>query len=112
MARPLRKLAEMRSVIVRRRHRTWMLSMCLASLGWGAWWIAILLLRFAPEHAPALRTTALVGGAFALPGLLVAVWTIRAKAAWILITLVPLLANLSLLALPVLIKTLRVIRDS
>jgi len=96
---------------VRRRHRTWMLSMILASLGWGVWWIEVFLTRFAPEHAPSLHTTALVGGAFALPGLLVAVWTIRAKAAWILITLVPLCANLSLLALPVLIKTLRVIRE-
>lgn len=112
MARPLRKLADMRTVVVRRRHRTWMLSMCLASLGWGVWWLEVFLARFAPEHAPSLRTTALVGGAFALPGLLVAIWTIRAKAAWILITLVPLLANLSLLALPLLIKTLRVIRES
>jgi hypothetical protein len=86
--------------------------MVLASLGWGVWWIEVCLARFAPEYAPSLRTTALVGGAFALPGLLVAIWTIRAKAAWILITLVPLLANLSLIALPLLIKTLRVIREN
>lgn len=112
MARPLRRLADMRTVVVRRRHRTWMLSMVLASLGWGVWWIEVFLARVAPEYAPSLRTTALVGGAFALPGLVVAIWTIRAKAAWILITLVPLLANLSLIALPVLIKTLRVIREN
>jgi hypothetical protein len=112
MARPLRRLAQMRTTVVRRRHRTWMLSMVLASLGWGVWWIEVFLARVAPEHAPSLRATALAGGAFALPGLLVAVWTLRAKAAWILITLVPLCANLSLIALPILIKTLRVIRES
>jgi hypothetical protein len=112
MARPLRRIGEMRTVVVRRRHRTWMLSMCLASLGWGVWWIEVFLARVAPEHAPSLRTTALIGGAFALPGLLVAIWTLRAKAAWILITLVPLLANLSLIVLPILIRTLRVIRES
>ena len=102
----------MRTVVVRRRHRTWMLSMSLASLGWGVWWIEVFLARFAPDYAPSLRTTALLGGACALPGLLVAIWTLRAKAAWILITLVPLLANLSLIVLPIMIRTLRVIRES
>ena len=110
MVRPVRKLWKMRTV-VRRRHRSWMLSMTLASFGWGAWWVAVILTRFAPEVAPGLRTTCIISSAFAAAGFLAALWTIRARLVWILMTLVPLLANGSLLLVPIAIKAVRVIRD-
>lgn len=97
--------------IVRRRHRTWMLSMTLASLGWAAWWSFAFLKHFAPEHAPSSHTVQWIGVGFAAPGFLVALWTIRARLAWIVVTLVPLLANASLLSMPLVMKTLRIIRE-
>ena len=84
--------------------------MIAASLGWGVWWIEVVLTRFRPESAPSLGVVSWVAGAFALVGFLAALWTIRAKAAWILITLVPLLANTSLLAMPWITKKLHWMR--
>lgn len=107
MARPLRSLTQVRTVVVRRRHRTWMLSMICATLGWGVWWMALALRRWAPDWAPSLDAAGWLAGAIAVFGLLVAIWTIRAKAAWLLITLVPLFANASLLAMPMLVESLR-----
>jgi hypothetical protein len=111
VARPLRKLWKVRTV-VRRRHRTWMLSMCLASLAWGSWWITVFLMRYAPGAAPRLTTTEWFAGTFAAFGLLVALFTIRARRTWLLFTLVPLLANASLFLVPWLIETLRATRSA
>jgi hypothetical protein len=86
--------------VVRRRHRTWMFSMCMASLGWGAWWLTLVLLRFAPAGAPDVRVTEWFVGACAVVGFLAAVWSFRAKLAWILIMSIALFANASLLAMP------------
>lgn len=110
MARPLRSISKVRTVVVRRRHRTWMLSMALASLGWGVWWCEFALRHFVPESAPSLAVAAWFASAFALLGLLVAIWTIRAKAAWLMITMVPMLANASLLALPWLLSSIERVR--
>jgi hypothetical protein len=41
MARPLRKLYPV-SLMVRRRHRTWMFAMTLATFGAGVWGVALL----------------------------------------------------------------------
>jgi hypothetical protein len=84
-----------------------MLSMICATLGWGVWWMALALRRWAPDWAPSLDAAGWLAGAIAVFGLLVAIWTIRAKAAWLLITLVPLFANASLLAMPMLVESLR-----
>lgn len=84
--------------------------MAFATLGWGAWWCFAFLTHFFPDHAPRSTTVQWIGVGFAVPGFLVALWTIRARLAWILVTLFPLLANASLLAMPVVMKTLRVIR--
>ena len=108
MARPVRKLWKMRTT-VRRRHRTWMFSMCMASLGWAIWWTSLLLLRFAPAHAPDFRVTAWAAGGFAALGFLAALWSFRAKLAWILFMLVPIFANGSLLAMPWVLKSLRLV---
>jgi hypothetical protein len=106
MARPLRAAWKVRTV-VRRRHRTWMVSMCFASLGWGSWWISVFLMRYFPSVAPAIATTGWFAGTFAAFGLLVAVFTVRARSSWLLFTLVPIFANASLLLVPWLVETLR-----
>lgn len=85
--------------------------MTFASLGWAAWWCLLFLKHFLPDHAPSTDTVQWIGVGFALPGFLVALWTIRAKLAWIVVTLVPLCANASLLSMPLVTKTLRVIRE-
>lgn len=92
---------------VRRRHRTWMFSMCMASLGWGLWWATLILLRFAPGAAPNVLVTEWLVGACAVVGLAAAVWSFRAKLAWILIMSVALFANASLLAMPWIVDLLR-----
>lgn len=106
MARPLRKLYSV-SGIVRRRHRTWMLSMTLATLGAAVWGAALVWLRVAPRSAPSLLTTYLAASAFTVPGCLLAFLTLRARTAWILFTLVPLAANGMMLVLPYLELKLR-----
>lgn len=85
--------------------------MTLASLGWGVWWLYAFLVYFVPECAPSSRAVQWFGVAFALPGFLIALWTIRARLSWIVVTLVPLCANGSLLAMPIVMKALRVIRE-
>jgi len=78
--------------------------MICASLGWGCWWLHFTMLRFAPEalhsRAPAAALAACFGGA----GLLLAIWTLRARRSWLLFVGVALLANASLLALPWIIE--------
>ena len=108
MARPVRKLWRMRTH-VRRRHRTWMFAMVMATAGWMSWWISLALVHFAPSLAPGLRATAWVAGAFAAVGFLAAVWSFRARTAWLLILCVPLFANGSLLLVPWALRTLRVV---
>jgi len=109
MARPVRRLWRMRTT-VRRRHRTWMFSMSMASLGWALWWITLILLRFAPAAAPDVRITEWLVGACALVGFLAAVWSFRAKLAWILIMSIALFANASLFAMPWIVDLMRLDR--
>ena len=87
-----------------------MLSMSLATLGWGAWWTKLFLMRFAPSIAPSLATTNAVACVFAGAGFLVALWAVRAKLAWLLVTAVPLFANGSLLCMPMVVEVARAIR--
>ncbi len=99
MARPLRKLYSVPG-ITRRRHRTWMLSMALATMGALVWGAVIFWKQIAPESSPTLLTTYLLASAFTVPGALLAVLTLRARTAWILFTLFPLSANGMMLVLP------------
>lgn len=85
---------------VRRRHRTWMMAMTMATLGWSSWWVAAALLRWCPAAAPAPLVTQVFTGTFAVAGLALTFFTLRAHRAWILISCVPLMANASLLLLP------------
>lgn len=80
-----------------------MLSMTLASLGWGVWWFALVLRELAPRFAPSLATIFGVSCSFAALGFLCGLVTLRARLAWALITCVPLFANASLLVLPLVV---------
>jgi hypothetical protein len=106
MARPLRRLYPMAS-IVRRRHRTWMLSMTLATLGAAVWGALIVWKQLAPESSPSLATGLLLSAAFTVPGTILAVLTLRARFAWLLFAFVPLVANGMMIVLPWLVLTLR-----
>ncbi len=76
--------------------------MTMASLGWGCWWAALFLAKFA-DVTPNARTVAIVAALFAAPGILAALVTMRAQKAWLYFAAVPLLANGGLLLLPLLI---------
>ena len=77
-----------------------MLSMTLASLGWGTWWVMLFLRKLAPNLTPGLAVPSTISTVFAVLGLGVAVWTFRARRSWMLFVMVPLLANVSLLCMP------------
>jgi len=74
--------------------------MVLATLGWGTWWCVLLLHQLAPELQLSLSVPAAISIAAAVPGLLVALLTLRARRTWVLFALVPLFANGSLLFVP------------
>lgn len=86
--------------------------MCLATVGWGSFWCAAVWMRFAPETAPSFAAVCWFSSVFAAFGLAAALFTIRAKLAWLLVTAVPLFANTSLLLVPLVARTLRVTRTS
>jgi hypothetical protein len=86
-----------------------MLSMSLASLGWAILWTDLFLVRFAPGWAPPLPVAAWSASGFALLGFVAAVWGFRARLAWLLVLLVPLVANGSLLVAPWALSSLRVV---
>ncbi len=99
MARPLRNQWRIRA-LVRRRHRTWMASMILASCGWGIWWLALIAVQIWPKWSPSTDVLWWGSCCFALPGLGLALFSFRAHRIWLLLVTVPVLANLSLLTLP------------
>lgn len=78
--------------------------MVCATLGWGAWWVAAALLRFAPDYAPTFMAVSIASAVFAVPGLLLAVFSFRGRQSWMMLAFVPLFANGSLLALPTLLR--------
>jgi hypothetical protein len=99
MARPARKLWVTRTY-ARRRHRLWMHSMVLATLGWGTWWVVFFLRRLAPGLVPPLGVVGTISLLFAIPGLIIALLTFRARTSWLIFAHVPLFANASLLVMP------------
>jgi hypothetical protein len=84
---------------LRRRHRSWMMSMTLASLGWGTWWCLLFVHRLTGAR-PNLLVPSVISSTFALLGLLFVAWSFRAHRAWVMLLAVPFLANLSLLFVP------------
>ncbi len=82
---------------VRRRHRTWIASMTLATAGWFVLWTTFFLRRFAPSIAPDWIVAWWIALLFALPGLGLAIFTVRARLIWVLLAAVPIFANASLI---------------
>jgi hypothetical protein len=85
-----------------------MVSMTFASLGWGTWWVTAAFLHFKPRWAPSIGLTDVLMLTFATFGFLAAVLTIRARMSWMAVTLVPMLANLSVILIPFTLNTWRV----
>ena len=83
---------------VRRRHKTWMRAMTLATIGWGVVWGALAVAKLG-WAAPAEW----IYGIAAVPAA-VGVWygllTYRTHRVWIMMAAVALFANGTLLALP------------
>jgi hypothetical protein len=78
-----------------------MVSMCFATLGWGVWWVVLVVAKLWPEGGDAMAVTAsVVSDLCALLGLFLAAVTLRARRTWILFVMIPLFANASLLAMP------------
>ena len=101
MARPLRSLWVTRRYATGRR-RMWMISMALATLGWGCWWGALFVAKFT-EMVPDARWVGTSAALFAVPGFLMAILTVRAQSTWMLFAGVALLANVGLLLLPLVV---------
>jgi hypothetical protein len=93
--------------MTRRRHRTWMWSMTLATLAMAVWGVVAMGLEFVPERVPRFGIVFAAACLFAVPGLLLGLFTLRAKRAWLLLALVPLCANGMLIALPWFVHRLR-----
>jgi len=84
-----------------------MTSMTLASLGWGTWWVLLFLHRFRPAWVPeGPGVPGLISTTFAIAGLLVALFTLRAQRSWLYFVMIPLMANASLLFVPLLASEL------
>lgn len=107
VVRPLRNSLHIRRV-VRRRHRTWMISMTFASLGWASWWVTAALLHWKPLWAPSIDVTDQLAITFALLGFVAALLSVRARLAWLIVVGVPLFANLSVLLIPFTLNTWRI----
>ena len=75
--------------------------MTLATLGWVGWWVALVVAKLAPGAVGAVVIGASAAGVlFALPGVLLAAASMRARRTWILFVLAPLFANGTLLCMP------------
>ncbi len=77
--------------------------MTLATLGWGVWWVSLLLHKYVPGLSPGLGATYVVTCALAGVGFCLALLTLRARLIWVLLAGVPMFANGTLLMLPVLL---------
>jgi hypothetical protein len=84
-----------------------MFAMTVASLGWAVVWVDLALARLAPSIAPDLAVAAWIACAFGVVGLGAVVWGVRAKAAWLLVLVVPAVANATLVAAPWALAALR-----
>ena len=78
--------------------------MALASLGWGCWWLDLVLARFVPDVVPHFALVATLASLFAVLGLGAGLLALRGRnRAWLALALWPVLANLALLAVPFLL---------
>ena len=80
-----------------------MASMILATCGWSLWWLALAAHRYAPALFPGLLPVYLLTGMAAAIGLFLAIFTVRARLIWVLLAGVPIMANGTLLMLPIVV---------
>lgn len=73
--------------------------MTFASLGWGTWWVLLVVHRIRGEM-PDLVLPELISCSFAVIGLVLAFWCLRGRRSWLMFVMVPVLANGSLLMMP------------
>lgn len=73
--------------------------MTMATLGWGTWWTALFVHHWVPGRFE-LGLPSAISAVFAVLGLFQVLLCVRAKRSWLLLTLIPLFANLSLLFVP------------
>ena len=99
MAKPLRSLARPRNS-ARRRHRTWMRSMSVATLGWGLWWSALAWHRKFPDQPPPWIAIYTATCCLAGVGMFYAFFTLRAKKSWVIMATLAWVANLGLFVVP------------
>ena len=88
---------------VRRRHRTWVLSMISATGAWGIFWSAAIWARVSDGWAPSVEQAYWISTPLAAVGFAMAILTIRGQRGWLLFVSVPLFANSVLLILPILL---------
>ena len=74
--------------------------MSLASLGWGTWWVLLFVKKLFGVRPDSLYIQGVISTVFAVLGLLVALWCVRARRSWLLFVMIPILANFSLLFVP------------
>jgi hypothetical protein len=84
-----------------------MVSMSLATAAMAVWGVALLLLDFAPRWAPSFRLAVVLSCLFAVPGLVLALLTVRAKRSWFLVAMVPVTANGMAIVLPWIARQIR-----
>ena len=85
-----------------------MLSMSLATLGWGCWWLDLLLARTVPDLVPNVAVVSSLASVFGVGGLLAALVTLRGRnRMWLAMAMVPFFANVSLLTMPLLVDPAR-----
>lgn len=83
-----------------------MLSMILATCGWGVWWLALVSFKLIEGWRYDSSVPSIVAGAFAVPGLVLALLSLRGRRAWLLLALVPVFSNASLLVFPTVLDSL------
>ena len=86
--------------------------MTLATLAMVVWGMVVMGLEFAPECVPRFGVVFAAACLFAVPGLVLGLFTLRAKRSWLLLALVPLFANGMLITLPWLVHQLRAGTDA
>lgn len=78
--------------------------MTCATFAWGCWWTDLVMARFVPDVLPSIALVASVASVFAGIGLVAGLLCVRGKnRPWLALAAIPILANASLLATPLLI---------
>lgn len=82
--------------------------MSCATFAWGCWWTDLVMARFVPDVLPSIALVASIASVFAGVGLLTGLLCLRGRSRlWLAIATIPILANASLLATPLLLGDMK-----